>query len=192
MSTVPEAESLSVKIDLASDLLNRLDTKLKENSVALELPKAEGVIRKCQNSMISILESLQNGDVEFWLDRNSLLASCRTGWLLPWEMSLSIGMISTEWERLVSSSIPASCGFEIEGNLLTGRRKKTDSSPRPEVKTCIWMKAGGRLLSGSLNISEQMIYPLKPILLNEREFLAPNESWSILKAEYGADWMKHV
>lgn len=105
------AEQLSLKVDRLSEMIDRFERQIENSNSVMNLPEAEGPIGDCQKKMLSMLGQLKDAGVEFWLDGHSLLAACRTKYLLPWETSMDIGMMQDKWMELQNSGLLEELGM---------------------------------------------------------------------------------
>lgn len=186
------AKIASSKAEKADELLSLLDKIVHDNGVVFNLPKAAGVIKECQDKMILLMSTLQKAGIEFWLDRNSLLAACRTKEMLPWETKSYIGMLDETWNELLCSNILKKHNIVAKNNVLTFNECLGLDVLQPEVVVCIWKESMERIYTDEIDIDKGIIYPLAKMMLAECTFNAPRDSWSIMKIEFGDDWKKFI
>lgn len=187
-----KTQIVSSKLERIDEMLSMLEKTVQDNSVVFSMPKASGLIKRCQDRMMYILSILEEKNVEFWLDKNSLLAACRTGYLLPWETKVYIGMLDTAWTDLCQSDILDETDIVVENAILTLSGNLGLDAVKPEVNVCIWTEIDGRMYGDNLDISKEVIYPLKKMNLSDTAFNAPHDSWGLMQAEFGDDWRKVV
>ena len=188
-----EVESLSSKIEKLEEMLDILDRNISGSSAVLNFPKASGVIETCQKKMLSIMKGLQEENIDFWLDGNSLLASCRTKVLLPWDTSIEIGMLEESWLTTLHSNSLRSKGIVVDGASFTeANYEPRYDSIKPSVKIRIWKFNNGLLSCGENEVSPEAIFPLSFRTLEEIEFPSPADPWQILKSEFGEGWMRKI
>lgn len=179
---------VSSRLDRIDEMLSTFEKTVQNSGVVFNMPKASGPIKKCQDRMMRILSVLDEMNVEFWLDKNSLLAACRTGYLLPWETKVYIGMLDATWSSLIQSSLLKKSAIIAEDGILTISEKLGLDGVKPEVNICIWTEIDERMCINELEIPKESIYPLKRMNLSDMSFNAPCDSWKILQAEFGDGW----
>ena len=187
-----KTQMVSSKLERIDEMLSTLEKTVQDNSVVFSMPKASGLIKRCQDRMMHILSVLSEMNVEFWLDKNSLLAACRTGYLLPWETKVYIGMLDTIWTDFCQSDSLKKTDIVVENGILTLSGNLGLDAVKPEVNVCIWTEMDGRMYVDELDIPKESIYPLKKINLSDMSFNAPQDSWGVMRAEFVDDWRKVV
>ena len=186
-------EAIFSKLKHLDDMLDIMEKTVKDNDVVFNMPKASGIIKMCQDRMMLILSALQEASVKFWLDSHSLLAACRTGYLLPWETKVYIGMTDDTWmslgeanDDLAKKGIVENDGiFTLSGNLGL-------DAVKPEVVICLWTEMDERICTENVNLPKESIYPLKKMNLMNMSFDAPHKPWEVMRTEFGEDWKKVV
>ena len=187
-----KVQIMSSKLDRIDEMLDILEKAVKDNDVVFNMPKASGIIKICQDRMLHILTILKEAEVAFWLDRHSLLAACRTGYLLPWETKVYIGMMDDEWLNVQNSNLLFNSGIVVKDGILTLSGNLGLDAVKPEVNVCLWTEMNERMYADGVDLSKKAIYPLKKMNLSDISFLAPHDIWSVMKAEFGDEWKKVV
>ena len=194
-----QPKALKEKIDKIDEMLAKLQDAVQDGNPVLDLPSANGLIAECQSDGLKIVEAIfkecQEKGIPVWIDGRSLLASCRTQHLLPWETALEIGMFEDGWDA-VKTDILAELDCILEGCSVKPRKKPKYGRICPEVKVHVWVRDAKTVHmdnEGSTAWStEDCILPLKERSLNGMAFASPSNAWSILEAEYGSGWKKMV
>ena len=195
-----EAKALKDKLSRIDEMLAKVESSVQDGNPVLEMPSASGLIAKCQTDGISIaaavFEECQKRNIAIWLDGRSLLASCRTQNLLPWETVVEVGVFEEGWDALKDGLLDE-FGYVLDGQVIKPAGKPQAGSICPEVRINVWIKDAQTLHSeqaggGTAWTTEECILPLKDRVLNGLAFAAPVNAWSILEAEFGSGWQKIV
>lgn len=186
------AEQLSLKVDRLSEMIDRFERQIENSNSVMNLPKAEGPIGNCQKQMLSMLGQLKEAGVEFWLDGHSLLAACRTKYLLPWETSMDIGMMQDRWMELQNSGLLEELGMKVEKGALTSIEEPKFGALKPNINVWTWEAVGNAMLHDEIEVDFKVVWPLIEMALHDASFPAPNHTWNMMKAEFGECWMQSV
>lgn len=195
-----EAKVLKDKLSRIDEMLSKVESSVQDGNPVLELPSASGLIAECQTDTLmiaaAVFEECGKQTIPVWLDGRSLLASCRTQNLLPWETSLEIGVFESGWDALHCGML-ARLECALEGQSIKPAEKPKYGRICPDVKVNVWIKGEHTLQlqmdSGKTAwTTEECILPLKERTLNGLPFASPAKAWSILEAEFGSGWQKIV
>lgn len=185
-------EQLSLKVDRLSEMIDRFERQIENSNSVMNLPQAEGPIGDCQKKMLSMLNQLKDVGAEFWLDGHSLLASCRTQYLLPWETSMDIGMMKDKWSELQGSDILEQLGMTAEGDAIASTEKPKFGALKPIINIWTWEAVGNAMIHDAIEVDLKFLLPLIETTLHDASWPAPNNPWQMMKAEFGECWMQSV
>lgn len=195
-----EVKVLKDKLSRIDEMLAKVESAVQDGNPVLEMPSASGLIARCQTEGISMaaamLEEFQKRNIAIWLDGRSLLASCRTQKLLPWETVVEVGVLEDGWDALKDGLLDE-IGYVLDGQAVKPAEKPQSGSICPEVKINVWTRDAQtlhleRAEGETAWTTEECIFPLKERVLNGLAFASPSNAWSILEAEFGSGWQKIV
>lgn len=189
-----EMDNINSKLGKLDEILDKFDEKIKGLNSIMDLPSATGLIGKCQDDMIGILNLLIQEKIQFWLEGHTLLAVCRTGNLLPWETSFEVGMLAEDWISFIESKLLKQNKLKIENETtITSFEEQTMGALKPQIKVRRWLKDNGimRPFDNSIDeVDEAIIWPLTDGQLQNQTFPIPSRSWKLLELQFGKDWKK--
>ena len=194
-----QPKALREKIDKIDEMLAKFQNAVTDGNPVLDLPPANGLIAECQKDCFDIADAIfkecQKKGIPAWIDGRSLLASCRTQNMLPWETALDIGMFEDGWDA-ANADILAEIDCTAEKYSIKPKKKQKYGKICPVVNVKVWIKDAKtiHLVTDGMTAwsKESCILPLQERILNGRAFASPANAWSILEAEYGSDWKKIV
>lgn len=92
------------KVDRTTEI-QQLRNQISMAIDPLHVPPAYGVLRIMQLSSFELLKSVdaicRKHELSYWLDFGTLLGAVRHKGFIPWDDDIDIGMLRSDWERLI-------------------------------------------------------------------------------------------
>lgn len=182
---------MSSKLEKLDEMIDKLDSIVKESNPAADLPQAVGLIRNCQLEMLDMFHFLDSNNIEYWLEGKTLLAAWRNGQFLPWDTFAHIGMLESTWIELQESGILDKGGLKIEYNMLTSQKESIRGSLVPQLHVRKWNVYSEIAISGKgMSLPSNQIWPLGEMSFEEGKAPTPKDAIAMLKGEFGDNWKK--